>query len=49
MKPTKVALVYDFDKTLSTDDMQAFGFIQGLDMEVDEFWNECGKFTKANK
>ena len=48
MKEIKVALVYDFDKTLSTDDMQAFGFIQGLGMEVDDFWNECGKFSKEN-
>ena len=48
MKQTKVAIVYDFDKTLSTDDMQAFGFIQGLDMEVDDFWGDCGKFSKAN-
>lgn len=49
MKPTKVALVYDFDKTLSTDDMQAFGFIQGLGMEVNDFWGDCGNFSKANK
>ena len=48
MKEIKIALVYDFDKTLSTDDMQAFGFIQGLGMEVDDFWNECGVFSKAN-
>ena len=48
MKETKMAFVYDFDKTLSTDDMQAFGFIQGLGMEVEDFWNECCKFTKAN-
>ena len=48
MKQTKVAIVYDFDKTLSTDDMQAFGFIQGLDMEVNDFWNDCGIFSKSN-
>ena len=48
MKQTKMAIVYDFDKTLSTDDMQAFGFIQGLGMEVNDFWNECGKFSKEN-
>ena len=48
MKEIKVALVYDFDKTLSTDDMQAFGFIQGLGMEVNEFWDECGKFSREN-
>lgn len=49
MKETKVAIVYDFDKTLSTDDMQAFGFIQNLGMKVDDFWNECGKFSKKNQ
>ena len=49
MKDTKVAIVYDFDKTLSTDDMQAFGFIPNLGMEVDEFWNECGKFTQKHQ
>ena len=48
MKEIKVALVYDFDKTLSTDDMQAFGFIQGLGMEVNDFWDECGKFSREN-
>ena len=41
---SKIAIVYDFDKTLSTDDMQAFGFIQALGMEVDEFWGVCEKF-----
>ncbi len=45
---TKVALVYDFDKTLSTDDMQTFGFIQALGMEVDDFWNKCGEFGEKN-
>ena len=48
MKEIKVALIYDFDKTLSTDDMQAFGFIQNLGMEVDDFWDMCGKFSKEN-
>ena len=49
MKEIKVAFVYDFDKTLSTDDMQSFGFIQGLGMEVDEFWDQCGEFSKKNE
>lgn len=40
----KMAIVYDFDKTLSTDDMQAFGFIQSLGLEVDEFWDMCAEF-----
>lgn len=46
---TKIAMVYDFDKTLSTDDMQTFGFIQGLGMSVDEFWAECEEFGEKNK
>ena len=49
MKETKVAIVYDFDKTLSTDDMQAFGFIQSLGMGVDEFWGECAEFSKKHQ
>ena len=49
MKETKIALIYDFDKTLSTDDMQAFGFIQNMGMEVDDFWNLCGEFSKSQQ
>ena len=49
MKETKVAIVYDFDKTLSTDDMQAFGFIPNLGMTADEFWGECAKLTKEHQ
>ena len=32
MTKTVVALIYDFDKTLATDDMQAFSFIPNLGM-----------------
>ena len=49
MKDIKVAIVYDFDKTLSTDDMQAFGFIQGLDMQVNDFWDRCAEFSEENQ
>lgn len=48
MQPT-VALIYDFDKTLSPKDMQAFGYIDKLGMSEDEFWGECEKFCYANK
>ena len=41
-----VALVYDFDKTLSTDDMQNFSFIPALGMEPAEFWEETSILTK---
>ena len=45
---TKIALVYDFDKTLSTRDMQEFGLIQALGMTPDEFWGSCETFGVDN-
>lgn len=33
-----VAICYDFDKTLSPDDMQAQGFIQSVGYEISKFW-----------
>ena len=35
------ALIYDFDKTLSPRDQQEYGFIPGLKMESDAFWDSC--------
>lgn len=46
MTKTVVALIYDFDKTLATDDMQAFSFIPNLGMTSAEFWKETGDFAK---
>ena len=43
-----VALLYDFDKTLSTTDMQEYDFIKNLDMEPSEFWGECGKLKNEH-
>ena len=40
-----VAIMYDFDKTLSTTDMQNYSFIPNLGMTPDEFWGATGKFT----
>ena len=37
-KRTKVALVYDFDGTLSPGNMQEYGFIQALGKSPEEFW-----------
>ena len=42
-----VALMYDFDKTLSRSDMQDYGFIPALGMTPNEFWGETGKFQAA--
>ncbi|MCE5343167.1 MAG: haloacid dehalogenase-like hydrolase [Eubacteriales bacterium] len=36
-----VALMYDFDKTLSPRDMQEYAFIPCVGMDVDAFWQEC--------
>ena len=40
-KPKKpiIAIMYDFDKTLSTKDMQDFGFIPKLGMAPQQFWD----------
>lgn len=44
-----LAICYDFDKTLSPDDMQAQGFIQSLGQEVENFWNESNKLASDNE
>ena len=35
-----LAICYDFDKTLSPDDMQAQGYIQSVGYDVERFWEE---------
>lgn len=44
----RVALMYDFDRTLSPKDMQEYAFIPGLGMSADEFWNECTVVAKKH-
>lgn len=44
-----IAICYDFDKTLSPDDMQAQGFIQSIGYEVNEFWKESNKLAVENE
>ena len=46
-----LAMCYDFDKTLTPDDMQAQGFIQsvGYDEEqIKQFWQESNQLAKKN-
>lgn len=43
-----VAICYDFDKTLTPDDMQAQGFIQSVGMDVGEFWREANALADKN-
>ncbi len=43
-----LAICYDFDKTLSPDDMQAQGYIQEVGYDVQEFWHETDELAKDN-
>ena len=43
-----LAICYDFDKTLSPDDMQAQGYIQSVNYHVDRFWAESNEMARAN-
>ncbi|MBQ5794081.1 MAG: haloacid dehalogenase-like hydrolase [Clostridia bacterium] len=46
MSKTTIAILYDFDKTLCTTDMQEYDFIKKLNMTPAEFWGEAAKLTK---
>lgn len=48
VKDIVLAVCYDFDKTLSPDDMQAQGFIQSLGQEVKSFWSESNQLASDN-
>ena len=41
-----IAIMYDFDKTLSTTDMQNYDFIPNLGMTPEEFWGGTGVFSE---
>lgn len=43
-----LAICYDFDKTLSPDDMQAQGYTQSVNYEVSDFWKESNKLAADN-
>lgn len=45
MKKIIMAIIYDFDKTLCTSDMQNYGFIPALGMTPNEFWGATGEFS----
>lgn len=44
-----IALLYDFDKTLCTTDMQNYAFIPSLGMTPTEFWTEANSFGRQNR
>ena len=48
-KKPVIAICYDFDKTLSPDDMQSQGFIQLLGYNVKDFWKESNGLAGDNE
>lgn len=47
-KQPVLAICYDFDKTLSPDNMQAQGYIQDVGCETGDFWAESDRLAKEN-
>ena len=47
-RPT-VALIYDFDGTLSPGNMQEFGFIQTIGQTPDEFWSKSNEVPEGQE
>lgn len=43
-----LAICYDFDKTLSPDDMQAQGYIQSVGYAISDFWKETNQLAEGN-
>ena len=44
-KKTHMAIIYDFDKTLSTSEMQV-AFIESIGMDPKEFWEKTAKLAE---
>ena len=44
-----IAIMYDFDKTLCTKDMQEYAFIPALGMSSSAFWGEVNAMTDAEE
>lgn len=44
----RMAICYDFDKTLSPDDMQTFTLIPSFGIDKGEFWGESNALAKDN-
>lgn len=44
-----LAICYDFDKTLSPNDMQAQGYIQSVGYDTEAFWTESNGLAEQNE
>jgi len=49
MRNKIIAIMYDFDKTLCTKDMQEYTFIPNLGIDADKFWNEANHLREECK
>jgi 2-hydroxy-3-keto-5-methylthiopentenyl-1-phosphate phosphatase len=49
MSKTTIGILYDFDKTLCTTDMQEYDFIKNLDMNSEDFWGEAANITATHE
>lgn len=47
-KRPKMAICYDFDRTLSPDDMQTFTLIPSFGVDKQEFWHESDMLAEEN-
>jgi hypothetical protein len=47
-KETIIALIYDFDKTLCTKDMQEYTFLPNLGINPKDFWEDVDKLAIEN-
>ncbi len=43
-----LAICYDFDKTLSPENMQAQGYIQSVGFDIDDFWTQSNELAEKN-
>lgn len=48
MKKPIIAMMYDFDKTLCTKDMQEYSFIPRVNMDSASFWEEVNKVSEKD-
>ena len=51
MKKSKpiIALMYDFDKTLCTKNMQEYSFIKSVGMSEEQFWSKSNALAKGEQ
>ena len=49
MRNNIIAIMYDFDKTLCTKDMQEYTFIPNLGIKPEDFWQEANQLREKSK